>query len=101
MLMHFEELWEKCEQFHKQNSSEDDVVDILNEIVLKVNLLTAIEQKTDLPKDESEKAKSRLLGEILLSLTNLSLKYNTNVFESLKTALIHNSIGYYSDKYSD
>jgi hypothetical protein len=101
MLMHFEELWEKSEQYHNQNSSEDSPEEILNEVVLKINLLKAIEVKTDLPKEETEQAKSRLLGEILFSLTNLSLKDNINVFEALKTALLGHSIGHYSNKYSD
>ena len=84
MPIHFEELWEKSEQYHKHNSSEDSTEDILDEIMLKINLLRAIEQKTELPKEEAEQAKSRLLGEILFSLTNLSLKDNINVFEALK-----------------
>lgn len=100
-MIHFEDLWEKCEKFQKDNSSNNSSEDILDEIILKINLLKAIETKTDLPKEESEQAKSRLLGEILLSLTDLSLKDNINVFEALNVALLRHSITYYSNKYSE
>lgn len=84
--MHFEELWEKSEKFYKSN---DDTIDnILNELILKIDLLKVIESKSELLKEEKEKAVSRLFGEILLSLTNLSLKENVDVFEALKSALI-------------
>lgn len=87
--MHFEELWEKSEKFYKSN---DDTIDnILNELILKIDLLKVIESKGELLKEEKEKAVSRLFGEILLSLTNLSLKENVDVFEALRNSLIISS----------
>ena len=100
-MIHFENLWEKCEQYHKNSSSDNSSDDILSEIIFKINLLKIIESKADLPKEEAEQAKSRLLGEILFSLTNLSLKDNINVFQALNVALLGHSIGHYSDKYTD
>lgn len=81
--MHFEELWEKCEKTHQE---DNPVSSILDELAMKINLYRAISEKTDAPKEELEKVKSRTMGEILLTLTNLSLVENINVFDALNTA---------------
>lgn len=101
MIAHFEDLWDQCEKFHKENSAEDDSAEeILNQLILKLTLLKTVESNSNLLKQEQEMAKSRLIGEILLSITNLSYKYNVNVFTALKTALTQNNIDYYDSKYS-
>jgi hypothetical protein len=83
--IHFEQLWEQCEQLHAENSSNDVIATILDELSLKINLYKMI-QDTGLSDDEHKKAKSRTLGEILLTLTHLSLKEDINVFEALAIA---------------
>ncbi len=85
-MKHFEELWEKCEILHKENGGPDPVPAIMDELSMKVNLYKLLDGKEDLPQEEREKVKSRTLGEILLTLTNLSLKDNINVFEALNIA---------------
>lgn len=97
--MHFEELWEKCENFHKQSDSSTSNL-ILDELMLKINLYQAISSRSDLPEEEGQKAKSRTLGEILLTLTHLSLHDNINVFDALNTALHYRSVDVYDKKYS-
>jgi len=99
MIAHFEDLWEKCESFHKENSGDESSADIVQELTMKLGLYSAIIQKSEVSSDDMEKAKSRLIGEILLSLTALSLKENINVFEALQSALTQRSINHYSDKY--
>jgi len=99
--MHFEELWEKCENFYKEAGNDNLVESIVDELAYKLTLYKALESKTEIPDEERTKAKSRLMGEILLTLTNLSLKDNINVFDALGVALQHRSIGYYSKKHSD
>lgn len=101
MTMHFEELWEKCEKFHQDDSKDDaDCQSVLDELMMKINLYKVVLTSQEAPKSEDvEKAKSRLLGEILLTLTNLSLKENINVFEALATAYKHRTIDFYSQKY--
>lgn len=81
--MHFEELWEKCEKTHQE---DNPIGSILDELAMKINLYRAISEQTDVPKEELEKVKSRTMGEILLTLTNLSLVENINVFNALNTA---------------
>lgn len=84
--MHFEELWELCEQVHKEdNSSFESIID---ELLLKINVLKVIEQRTEISQEDKNQARSHLIGEILFILTNLSLKYNINVFEVLHKTLI-------------
>ncbi len=82
---HFEELWEECETMHSQFNGNDPLSSIMDELSMKINLYKALDYKT-LPKEELQKIKSRTLGEILLTLTHLSLKENINVFESLSVA---------------
>ena len=102
MTIHFEDLWGKCEDFHKDNSDNNSSIsEIINELVMKLELYSMIEQKSEISSKDIEKAKSRLIGEILLSITALSLKDNVNVFEALHTALIQHSIGIFSIKHQD
>lgn len=98
MAIHFEELWEQCEQFHKENSTGTQS-SILEELLLKVNLYKAISSQKETPADLQE-AKSRLLGEIILTLTNLSLQENVNVYDSLTAALRVRSVKQFSQKNS-
>ncbi len=101
MIIHFEELWEKCENLHSEYSESDSVSDIINGLTMKLGLYAAIDQKSETITKDMEKAKSRLMGEILLSLTALSLKDNINVFDALNTAQLQHSIGIYSSKHQD
>jgi len=91
MPIHFEELWEKCENLHKDLGNTDPVITIIDELAMKINLYKMIDGKIELSEEERQKVKSRTMGEILLTLTNLSLKDNINVFESLSIAQQHRS----------
>lgn len=98
-IQHFEELWEKCEQLHQAAGGMDTPIEsITEELLMKINLYKAIDAKTELSEEDRQKAKSRTLGEILLTLTHMSLKDNINVFESLGIALQYRSITHFSNK---
>lgn len=84
MTRHFEQLWEEGEQLHNNDGSPTPT--ILDELLMKVNLYKIIDEKSEIPEEERKKIKSRTMGEILLTLTHLSLKDDINVFEALKTA---------------
>ncbi len=98
MAIHFEELWVKCEDFFKDNKASSGTQSALEELLFKVNLYKVIDAKTEIPEDERQKIKSRTLGEILLTLTHLSLKDNINVFEALSIALQYRSAEHFSQK---
>jgi len=98
MVAHFEELWELCEQLHKEVNSRESAQPLLDELAMKINLYKLIDSK-EIEDSEKQKAKSRLCGEILLTLTNLSLTDNINVFDSLMTAYKMRSINIYDQKY--
>jgi hypothetical protein len=49
--------------------------------------------------EDVHQAKSRTLGEILMSLTQLSLKDNINVFDALQLALHYRSVEQLNKKY--
>lgn len=100
-MLHFEELWEKCESFHKENCQDDSAPSILEELEAKVALYKAIEDKKEILKEDLLIIKSRTMGEILLTLTNLSLRDNINVYESLVSALQFREVEIYSKKYSE
>jgi hypothetical protein len=98
--MHFEDLWEKCENYHSENSTEESSSEVIHELMMKLKLYSTIIDKSETQLEDIKRAKSRLMGEILLSLSALSLKDNINVFNAMNTALIHHNIEDYSDKYS-
>jgi hypothetical protein len=101
MPIHFEELWEQCEQLHKEGSSsgDDQVPALIDEIMMKLNLYRVIENNKEIAEEERQKVKSRTYGEILLALTNLSFIDNINVFEALSVAMKYRSVKHFSQKY--
>ena len=90
--MHFEELWEKCENLHKDANLGSSVQSVIEELIMKLNLYKVIAEKREISETEYQNIKSRTLGEILLTLTNLSLKENINVFEALGVALQYRNV---------
>lgn len=86
MTLSFENLWNQCEDLHKQSSSDDSINLILDELIMKINLYRLLDEKKEIELIERQKIKSRTLGEILLTITNLSLKDDINVFDALLTA---------------
>lgn len=98
MAMHFEELWEKCENLFK-NNPELRVQDVIDELLMKINLYKALDTRTEIPEEERKTLQSRTMGEILLTLTHLSLKDNVNVYEALNMALQYRSIEHFSKKH--
>lgn len=91
MIAHFEELWETCEKLYQNVGGKDDVSSIIEELSMKVDFYRSLEKK-ELPENEKAKVKSRIMGEILLTLTHLSLKDNLNVFDSLNMAMQYKSL---------
>lgn len=92
MADHFEELWVRSENFQKDAGKISDVAVLLEELSLKLTLYKAIDTKKEIPEEDRQKVKSRLLGEILLTLTGLSFKDNINVYEALNIALQYRSL---------
>lgn len=98
--MHFEDLWEKCEELHRQANADLSTEALIDELMMKINLYQAIDAKIELSTEDRQIAKSRTMGEILLTLTHMSFKDNVNVFEALSVALQYRSIGFFNQKYS-
>ena len=98
-LNHFENVWEQAENFHKNANLGADASQILDELNLKIELYKTIDTNKEHLKEESSNIKSRLFGEILLSLTNLSLIDNINTFEALMLALQQRSVDVFDKKY--
>ena len=99
MTAHFEDLWEKSEQLYQDTGAQDKVSALVDELMMKLNLYKLIDEKQGVPPEELQKVKSRTYGEILLTLTNLSLKDGINVFEALATAYKYRAIKHYTEKH--
>ena len=80
----FEQLWVACENLN--DGSPETQEQIIDELHLKTKLYQSLSQKLDLPEDEQQSIRTRTMGEILFTLTKLSLQDNINVFEALETA---------------
>jgi hypothetical protein len=96
--MHFEVLWEKCEKLHKE-AGDNSSASLAQELSLKLDLYKILDSKSDLSNEDKQKIKSRLLGEILLTITNISLVDNINVYQALDEALKFRTIEHLSSKY--
>lgn len=99
MAIHFEELWTKCEELHQEAVKHESTANILQELEMKVGLYRSLEQK-DIPEEERASVKSRTMGEILLTLTKLSMKENIDVYTALGIAMQYRSIDTFKNKYS-
>ena len=99
-VKHFENLWEDAENFHKENGGSN-FASILDELSLKINLYKGISLKEDLLDEDRKKLKSLTYGEILLTLTQLSLIDDINTFEALSLALKYRAIEHLEVKYKD
>lgn len=98
MAIHFEELWEKCENLQKEACAEVPASSIVEEIIIKLNLYKVLDAKTEIPPGEIAKIRSRVLGEVLLTMTSLSVKDNVDVYESLSSALQYRSLEQFQRK---
>jgi hypothetical protein len=85
-MQHFEELWEACENFQEKEGIAQDASTILDLLGMKINLYRMISEKADIPAEERTAGKSRIFGEILLTLSSLSLLEKINVFLSMGEA---------------
>jgi hypothetical protein len=99
MSQHFEDLWELAEKSFT-NKQDEDIELITNQLMLKASLYKKMCSQPNTPKEELEKIKSHLMGEILLTLTQLSFKENIDVFAALKTALYFSTIEKYQSSSS-
>jgi hypothetical protein len=82
--MHFEELWEACEEQNKRAPKSSS--NIVDEIIIKIGLYKRMVEDRNIPGEDKRKAKVRILGEVLHSITNLSLIDEINVFDALAQA---------------
>lgn len=81
---HFEELWVEAENIKDTNSSEE----VLKQLELKFALFRAILMKKDsLSINDYNESVERLFGEVLFSLSQLSMIENVNVFSALDKSM--------------
>lgn len=98
-MMHFEDLWTQCEELQKEAAQTHSIPEMAEELMMKINLYKAITEKTKIPTEELQRMRTRILGEILLTLTKLSLKDNVNVFEALAEAFQVRTIEHLDSKH--
>lgn len=82
---HFENLWELAESCY--DSASIDNISAFNELNLKIGLLKAIVDNDSIPETEKTKAIEYSYGEILMTMTQLSLKLNINSYKALSIAI--------------
>jgi hypothetical protein len=98
-MTHFEDLWIACEDFQKEAAEPRDIPAMAEELKMKIDLYKAITDKTKIPSEELRKMRTRIMGEILMTLAGLSFKDNVNVFEALAQALQFRTIDHLNDKH--
>lgn len=84
MIKHFEDLWGAAEKsFQNDLNIENEV--ILNKASINLNLFKTLSKYP--ATEDLDKIKAHLMGELLLSLSHLSLKENIDVFYAMQLAL--------------
>jgi hypothetical protein len=84
---HFEDVWVQSEQLFSDTIGNVKVGQIIMEMQAKLSVYKTISEQDKLDPADLAKAKERLLGNIIMSLTKLSLKDNIDVFPALKGAI--------------
>lgn len=97
-IKHFEDLWCEAEKLSKELNPLASTASILDEIMLKINLYKSLDDNSNISAEEKQKTKEFILGEILLSFTNLSYTDDINVFKSLQMAIKYKSIDLFKNK---
>lgn len=98
-MKHFEELWTEAENLHKEINDGSAASALVDELVLKLTVYKVLDKNDKIPDAEKAKLKSHTFGKILALLTNLSLKDNVNVYDSLLLAINDLKIDALESKY--
>jgi hypothetical protein len=94
----FDLIWCDCEAFQQEANPKATVLSIMEELAMKIGLYKALDTKSEIPDRQSLKV--RMMGEILLTLTNLSVVDNINVYQALVEALQLRSITHLDRKHT-
>ncbi len=82
MTLHFEELWELSEKNNENLAKSSSSESIFQELFVKIDFYRKVNDK-EISLEEKYQMKNRLFGEILVSLTKLSVKDNINTYAAL------------------
>lgn len=99
MNQHFEEVWEDAEKLMSEETAQRFTKSIVMELTAKFGLYEAIDLNEKLSTEEKQKLKAHLMGTLLVTIAQLSLKDNINVFESMKLAIEEKRIEQLTLKY--
>jgi len=99
-LKSFDQVWEEGEALFKDQVSPDDLEPALKELELKIGIFRLLSEKKEIPPEEMKAMKMKTMGEILLSMTHISLLENINVYAALKETVLYRSIDHYAEKHN-
>lgn len=84
---HFENLWEDAEALFQENVKHLNSDDIIQELLMKIQLFKTFSNANLTFANDYDITKTRLLGEIVLTISQLSAKENINVYDGLYQAV--------------
>ena len=96
--IHFEGLWEQAEQQLQRETNSLSVKDLTEQIITQMSAYRAIDESA-VPIEAKNKLKENWMGDILLTMTQLSYKDNINTFTALQMAVEKIKILELSTKY--
>lgn len=94
-IKHFEDLWNESE---KLLSKDLELSDLTNALSMKITLMKSILDSYNDSKEFNE-AVSKLFGEVLFSLSQISSKTNINVYKAMLDTFKLNQIDYFEEKH--
>ena len=80
----YDMIWETSEQLFKDDKS--DTGSIINELIAKLSFYQTLDT-SELAQEEKNKAKQFVMGNILMTLSHLTLKDNLNIYTIHKEAI--------------
>ena len=101
-MAHFEDLWNEAEQLLAENTKVSRLEELGREGEVKMRLLGCVRQLQYEDHRSDEEVKSlmtRTMGKLLLTLTQISMKENIDVFAALKDAVEAEKVYIFEKRY--
>jgi len=101
-MAHFEDLWNEAEQLLAENTKVSRLEELGREGEVKMRLLGFVRQLQYEDHRSDEEVKSlmtRTMGKLLLTLTQISMKENIDVFAALKDAVEAEKVYIFEKRY--
>lgn len=101
-MAHFEDLWTQAELLLADDTKISHWEDLVKSTSMKLTLLEhikSLQQQDNLSEDDVNKLVSNTMGELLLTITQLSWAANVDVYAALQAAVDREKVYIFEKRY--